>query len=221
VTEFLVLALVGGVVAVDGVAAVQSMLSRPLVVGWVVGLLVGTPVIGAQIGVLLELYLLVAIPSGGGRYPEGGLATIVAVVAASSAIGSAGALAVGIAAGLAWGWVAATSQSALRRWNERGADTPEHHLDAGEVARAQAAGLGLDFVRGVGLTLIGVVAARWIAPVVVAGWPVGAEVTFSLVALGAMVSLGILLRGVASTRGRTVLFGVGLAVGALILSGAS
>jgi mannose/fructose/N-acetylgalactosamine-specific phosphotransferase system component IIC len=221
VTELLLLALVGGVVAVDGVAAVQSMLSRPLVVGWAVGMLVGTPVLGAQIGVLLELYLLVAIPSGGGRYPEGGTATVVAVVAAAAAVPSPGALGVGIAGGLAWGWVAATTQSALRRWNERRADAPDHHLDAREVARAQAAGLGLDFARGVVLTAIGVVAARWIAPVSVAGWPVDQGATFSLVALGALVSLGTLLRGVAGTRGRAVLFGVGLAAGALLLSGAA
>ncbi len=220
-TDVLLLTLVGGVVAVDGVAAVQSMLSRPLVVGWAVGMVVGAPMLGAQVGILLEIYLLVAIPSGGGRHPEGGTAAVVAVVAAAAVAPSPSALAVGVAGGLGWGWLAAMSQSALRHWNERRADTPEHHLDASEVARAQAAGLGLDFVRGAGLTLVGVLAARWIGPALVPGWPVGRGETYALMALGALTSLGVLLRGVAGTRGRAVLFGVGLTAGALLLGGSA
>lgn len=219
-TEFLLLALVGGVVAVDGVAAVQSMLSRPLVVGWAVGLLVGAPALGAQIGILLELYLLVAIPSGGGRYPEGGTATVVAVVAAAATVPSPGALGVGVAAGLAWGWVAGLSQSGLRRWNERRADAPDRHLDAGAVARAQSLALGWDFARGALLTLLGVALARGLAPVLLRGWPVAGATTQAFVVLGALVSLGAVLRGVAATRGRAVLFGAGLTAGALLLGGA-
>lgn len=218
-TELILLTLIGGVVAVDGVAAVQSMLSRPLVVGWATGMLLGTPVLGAQIGVLLELYLMVAIPSGGGRYPEGGTATVVAVAAAAAAAASPGSVAIGVASGLGTGWVAAATQSTLRHWNERRADAPEHHLDAGEVARAQAAGLGLEFARGAALTLLGVIAARAIAPVVGSEWPITNGATYGLVAMGALVSLGILLRGVAGTRGRALLFGVGLAAGALLLGG--
>jgi len=218
-SEVLLLGLLGGLVAVDGVAAVQSMVSRPLVVGWGVGLLLGEPVLGAQLGVVLELYLLVSVPSGGSRYPEGGTATLVGVSAAAASLPSQGALAVGVAAALGWGWVASGSQTWLRHWNERRADTPEHHLGRRDVNRAQRAGLAVDFGRGVALALIGVGAARLGAPPLAAAWPLEGPASGTLVLLGALASLGIVLRGVAETRARAVLFGVGLMAGALLLGG--
>ncbi|SVB44140.1 uncharacterized protein METZ01_LOCUS196994, partial [marine metagenome] len=39
------------------------MVSRPLVVGVLAGLVVGQPVLGATIGAILELYLLVSFPT--------------------------------------------------------------------------------------------------------------------------------------------------------------
>lgn len=213
------LGLLGGLIAVDGVAAVQSMISRPLVVGWGVGLLLGVPALGAQIGIILELYLLVAVPSGGGRYPEGGTATLVAVAAAAASVPSPGAIAAGVVAGLIWGRVAGESQAWIRRWNERRADAPEHRIHRREVNRAQRAGLVIDFARGVVLTLVGVMAVRWGGPALVNGWPTSADLTSSLILLGALVSLGIVLRGVAESRARAVVFGVGLLVGAFLIGG--
>jgi len=218
--ELLFLALVGGVVAVDSVAAVQSMLSRPLVVGWIVGMLLGEPGLGGQIGVLLELYLLVAVPSGGGRYPEGGIATVVAVAAATAVVPSAAAAGLGVAAGLGWGWISGESQALLRQWNARGADDPAHHLGVREVGRAQALGLTADFARGGILTVVGVLLARMLSPLLAGPWPASTTLTYALVSMGALASLGIVLRGVAETRGRAVVFGVGLVAGAFLLGGA-
>ena len=219
-TELLLLALVGGVVAVDGVAAVKSMISRPFVVGWVVGLLLGEPVLGGQIGILLEVYLLVAVPSGGGRQPEGGIATVVAVGAATAVAPAAAAAGLGVAAGLGWGWIAGESQALLRRWNARRADDPARHLGVRDVVRAQLLGLGADFGRGAVLAVVGVVLARILAPILAGPWPASPMLTWALVSMGALASLGIVLRGVAETRGRAVLFGVGLLAGAFLLGGA-
>mgnify|MGYP001050640184 CR=1 FL=1 len=218
-SDLLLLGLIGGLIAVDGVAAVQSMISRPLVVGWGVGALLGVPMVGAQVGIVLELYLLVAVPSGGGRYPEGGTGTLVAVAAAAASLPSSGALAVGVASGLVWGWIAGESQSWIRRWNERRADSPHHHLARRDVNRAQRAGLAVDFARGGVVTLVGVIAVRIVAPRVTESWPLPADLTGSLLLAGALASLGIVVRGVAVSRARAVVFGVGLLAGALLIRG--
>jgi len=220
VSELLLLTLVGGLVAIDGVAAVQSMISRPLVVGWGVGLLLGIPLLGAQLGLVLELYLLVSVPSGGGRYPEGGTAALVGVAATAASLPSPGALAVGVMVALVTGWFAGESQAWIRRLNERGADSPDHHLHRREVNRAQGAGLLLDFGRGALLTLAGVALVQLLAPPLSGAWPLEASPTRTLVFLGGLVSLGIILRGVAESRSRAVVFGVGLMVGALLVGGA-
>jgi mannose/fructose/N-acetylgalactosamine-specific phosphotransferase system component IIC len=219
VSELLLLALLGGLVAVDGVAAVQSMVSRPLVAGWLAGLVLGEPLLGAEVGLLLELYILVSVPSGGGRFPEGGTAAVVAVAAAAAVAATAAALAVGVAAGLGTGWLAAQSQVGMRHWNERGADTAEHHLHVREVNRAQGLGLALDFARGAALTGLGVGGVRLLVPLLASEWPLGTGETSILVLLGAFVSLGILLRAVAESRARAVLFGAGLVAGTLVLGG--
>ncbi|MDT8369319.1 MAG: PTS sugar transporter subunit IIC [Longimicrobiales bacterium] len=218
-TELLLLAALGGLIAVDGVAAVQSMVSRPLVVGWLTGMIVGEPLLGAELGVLLELYLLVLVPSGGGRYPEGGTGTIVAVVAGASVAGTPAAIAFGVAGGLVWGWVGGESQLPLRRWNERRMGSAGLEMGVRSVNRAQRAGLAADFGRGVALTLVGSVLARAVAPTLAGSWPISATPTATLVILGALASLGVLLRAVAHSRGRVVVFGVGLIAGAFLVGG--
>jgi mannose/fructose/N-acetylgalactosamine-specific phosphotransferase system component IIC len=219
VIEFVLLAGLGGLVAVDGVAAVQSMASRPLVAGWIAGLLLGDPLLGAEVGLLLELYILVSVPSGGGRYPEGGTAAVVAVAAAAGVASTPAALAFGVATGLGTGWIAAQSQVGMRHWNERGADSVDHHLHVREVNRAQSLGLAVDFLRGAALTGLGVIVVRFVAPIFAPAWPLGDPETTVAVLVGAFVSLGILLRAVAEDRVRAVLFGVGLVAGTLLLGG--
>jgi len=214
-------ALLGGLLAVDGVAAVQSMISRPLVAGWLAGWILGDPVTGIQIGVLLELQLLVAVPSGGGHVPEGGTATLVAVAAATELSGTsatAGALAWGVALGLIWGQLAGQTQLWLRRLNE--AALPVGTATEGTARRlgqAQRRGLELDFLRGVVVTGVGVVLARGVLPWLTGGWPLEVSATFALLLIGAWVSVGIVLRGVAQGRRGSLLFGAGLLLGALWL----
>ena len=138
------LALFGGVVAVDGVSAGQLMVSRPIVAGAIAGLLAGDAATGLQVGVLLELFLLVAVPAGGGRMPEWGVAAVVAVAAATASPG-AGGLALGVAAGLLWGDVASRTQSGVRRWNGAHVPLPEDGpVAAAAVNRSILMGLGAE-----------------------------------------------------------------------------
>ena len=78
-TEFVRLALLGGVLGLDATAVGQFMVSRPLVAGWIAGWMAGEPAMGITVGAILELFLLVSVPSGGARYPEGSTAAVVGV----------------------------------------------------------------------------------------------------------------------------------------------
>ena len=79
----------------------------------------------------------------------------------------------------------------------------------------------VDFVRGVLLTLTGVAGARLFSAPLVDAWPASPELTRTLLLLGAVASLGIVLRGVSESRMRAVLFGAGLMVGAALIGAAA
>src|SRR5262245_46409773 len=96
--------LLGGALALDATALGQFMLSRPMVAGLLSGWLAGDAMTGMLVGAVLEIYLLVAFPVGGARFPEGATATVVAAVTAATHPGS-GALALGVGLGLVWGQV--------------------------------------------------------------------------------------------------------------------
>lgn len=209
----LLLALLGGWVAVDNVSLVQAMVSRPLPAGFLAGALLGDPVLGGQVGALLELFLLVAVPAGGGRTPEGGTATVVAVVAATAATGSAG-LALGVCAGILWGLLAGWTQTWLRELNGRRTPVPgQGPVDAASVSRAVVEGLTRDFGRGVVLTLVGSSLALVLAPRVAGLWPLGPEASLGFFLVGGMVSLGVVLQGQARMGRSLALFTVGAALG--------
>jgi PTS system mannose-specific IID component len=205
-------ALLGGALALDATAIGQFMFSRPMVAGLIAGWLSGDPATGFLVGVVLEIYLLVAFPVGGARFPEGATATVVAAVTVTAHPGP-GALALGVGLGLVWGQVAGWTISAMRTVNGSIApDSADRPLYARRVVAGHLLPLVLDFVRGAVVTGVGV----WFAGVAVtrlAGrWPLGFDDTRGLLLVGATVSTGILLRSFGGFR-RGLLFLGGLAVG--------
>lgn len=213
--SLVVLALFGGVVALDGVSLVQSMVSRPLAAGIVAGFILGDPVLGAQMGALLELFLLVAVPAGGGRMPEGGMATLVAVAAAVSAPGPAG-MALGVSAALVWGEVAGWTQSRLRIWNGTHVPVPgDTPVNAAAVERSLRLGVLADGTRGVVVTGVGVGLAWTISPLLATAWPLASRPTGALLLLGALVSVGVVVRGRGLERRASILFLGGILTGIL------
>ncbi|MFN2384238.1 MAG: PTS sugar transporter subunit IIC [Gemmatimonadota bacterium] len=74
--EGLGLAGLGAVVFLDQWPAVQAMVSRPLVVGSLAGLLLGAPADGALWGAVFEVAFLAIQPVGAARYPDAGLAAL-------------------------------------------------------------------------------------------------------------------------------------------------
>lgn len=212
---WIVLALLGGVVALDAVSVAQTMLSRPLVAGVLAGFVVGDVVAGLQIGALLELFLLVAVPAGGGRMPEGGIASVVAVAAVAAAPGPGG-LALGIAGGLLWGDVASRTQLRVRSWNGTHVPRPDlGRVRPRAVARSILLGLGAEALRGVVVTGAGVAFVALTVPYLAPAWPLDSATTAALLLLGGLVSVGVVLRGLGLEARTSLLFTVGLVVGVM------
>lgn len=188
--SWLAVAAWGGAVGLDAASLLQVMVSRPLVAGPVTGVLLGRPLAGIAIGVLLELFALVILPIGAARYPDSGTA---AVAAAAGYAGTAGAdlrpdlLLLAVVFGLVWERVGGASVNALRRLNERLMTGAEERrpLTAGRLERLHLAALALDFARGAAVAAGG--AALAAALLRSAG---------TSVVLGAGTALGVL--GVAS-----------------------
>jgi mannose/fructose/N-acetylgalactosamine-specific phosphotransferase system component IIC len=209
--EIVQLSLVGGLLALDGTAVGQFMVSRPLVAGVLVGWLLGDPVAGVAVGSILELYLLVSFPTGGARFPEGATATVVAVAAT---VGTDGALPVAVAFGLVWGQLAGVSVTLMRRLNSRLVPEPgQASPSPWGISVAHLGAVFLDFVRGAVVTLLGVIAGRAIVGGMHGSWALSSSESMGLLLVGGAASVGILLRDLGGFRRRKTLFAAGVALG--------
>ncbi len=209
--ELLLVALAGGALALDATSIGQFMVSRPLVAGALTGWILGDPATGLVVGMFLEVYLLVSIPSGGSRHPEAATATVVAV-AAAAATDTAGAIPLGVAVGLVWGQVAGFTVSLQRKLNGRIVPEPDAR-DPSRIALGHAAAMTMDFVRGAAVTLVGAWSARWALAALSGGWPLDIRDTRGLLLVGGAVSAGILLRSLGGFRRHRILFAAGIALG--------
>ena len=208
--DLLRLSLAGGLLGLDGTSVGQFMVSRPLVAGAVAGWLVGDPLTGIAAGALLELYLIVAFPTGGAAFPEGATATVVAVGTAAT-FDVPGALPAGVALGLLWGQVAAFSVTGHRRVVTRLVESSAAGPDRAP-GRTIAAAVTLDFLRGTVVTAAGlgtgvVALGPWLS-----AWPLGVEASKGLLLVGGAVSAGIFVNDLGGVRAR----GGWLALGVLL-----
>ena len=221
--DVLRLSALGGLLGLDGTSVGQFMASRPLVAGLLAGWVGGAPALGATIGAILELYLLVSFPTGGARFPEGSTATVVAVAsaipfAAEGAPGDAGMAAVplAVAVGLLWGQLGGASISGLRHLNARIAPQPEDDpARRRRVGLVHLASIGVDGVRGFLITLSGVVVGRAVLAFAVGRWPLTDGASTGLLLAGGAVSAGILLHDLGGLRRRGVWFAAGMTLGIL------
>ncbi|TBR23176.1 hypothetical protein EPO15_06610 [bacterium] len=101
------------VLEADTVLVGQWLVSRPLVVGPLVGWLAGDPVLGAGLGALVEVFCLEELPVGSVMPPNGAVAAATAVLlsAGPSGIPPALSLPVGLALGALHGRVEARVRS--------------------------------------------------------------------------------------------------------------
>ncbi len=210
--DILRLTLLGGLLGLDGTAVGQFMVSRPLVAGALAGALIGDPMQGLVVGMILELYLLVSVPSGGARFPEASTATVVAVSCAGPFDGP-GAVPLAVAVGLVWGQVGGASVNVQRHLNARLVPEPGDGDPVKAITRGHLAAIALDFVRAAMVTGLGVVTGRALVGRFVEYWPLGGLASLALLLVGGAVSAGILLNDLGGIRRRKVWFTAGLALG--------
>ncbi len=206
------LALLGGLLGLDGTSAGQFMVSRPLVAGALTGWVLGDVATGILVGAVLELFLLVSFPTGGARFPEGATATVVAVGTAA-ALGGAGALPLGVATGLVWGQLGGATVTGLRHLNTRLAPDPGARITARRITTGHLAAVALDFLRASAVTAAGLVAGRLALAPLASSWSLGAGSSLALLTAGGAVSMGILVHDVGGLRARGGWFAAGLLLG--------
>ncbi len=160
--ELLLIALVSGLCSVDGTAAFQVMLSRPLAVGTITGAVLGEPGAGFGLGCLLELLWMGDLPVGSVVPPDTCVSTVVAV--------GAGVLAKRLHPGASWeslqglmllaslpvAWVGGVADIWQRRSHAGLAERAEAALERGRegaLAKAVAASVAITFLRGALLAL--------------------------------------------------------------------
>jgi mannose/fructose/N-acetylgalactosamine-specific phosphotransferase system component IIC len=145
------LALLGALVGLDVVSFPQAMISRPLVAATLAGALVGQPVRGLVIGVVLELFALEMLPVGASRYPEWGSASVVGgALHGLTPEGSSGALLIAVWAALITAMFGGWSMVQHRRLIARSTAAARSELAAGSsraVTAIQLRGLTADLVR--------------------------------------------------------------------------
>lgn len=84
VADYLLAALIAVLVGLDRVALAQLMISRPLVAAPLVGWVLGNPLVGLEVGLLLELLWLGRLPVGAAIPPDDTQVAVAATVLALS-----------------------------------------------------------------------------------------------------------------------------------------
>ena len=173
----LMLALFGGLVAIDGTSFGQFMISSPLVSATLGGAIVGDPFHGALIGGILEAFHLSVLPVGAAKYPEGGPASVAggAVFATSDFAASTLLLTLVLVLGLEW--IGGGSVRLLRRLNVHIVHQPGGgDLSARSLERRQLGAIGIDFLRGMVLVVAGILALATLLPSLASSWGLGEQI---------------------------------------------
>ena len=156
------------------------------------------------------MYFISIFPVGGGEFPEGGPPTLVAVAAGVAVSGPAG-VAFGTFLGFLFSRFGAYSIRLLRRLNGRLVPDPSRReVTVSQVVWAQLAGVGLSFLRGCILSLVGLVIGLGLADIPADSWPLRMPGTLILLAIGATIPAGAFVGSLGGWKRRGVLFGAGL-----------
>ena len=175
ILTLLAVSAVTGILGLDSTGALQVMVSRPLVVGGVVGFMLGNAAAGLAIGSLVELLWTGGVPVGSLVPPDGtaaaAVAATVAVVLHGTGANSQGLVsgALGVLAAVPAGIVGAHAEVLQRRITNRLSRAAEARLDAGRLegmGYILSLALGLAWARGFLVCLLclglGLPALAWI-----------------------------------------------------------
>src|SRR5690606_22647581 len=194
----------------------QGLLSRPLVAATAAGAISGDVGAGLLAGMVLELYALEVLPIGASRYPDYGPASVaggaVAALVPNATIGVAGVVALPLA------MLGGVSVHLHRRLTARAIEAQIGSVAAGD-ARAiwhlQREGLLRDTLRGVAMSVIGVIAVLLVTLVPWGGVSRLDLLNGAVLAGGISAALGGALRSSGAGARRRLLM-AGLATGILV-----
>lgn len=220
--NWLLIALWGGAVGLDGTSALQVMVSRPLVAATVTGAILGRPAEALVLGIILELFSLVILPIGAARYPESGVSAVIAafVYVEAAEVGFApAALVLAVVYGLVWEWVAGGSVNLLRRANEwLMADAHlRRPVGAARLQRLHLSAIALDGVRAIAIVLLGSWLGHWVLATVQRFWWPDGVLTSRIMAIAAATILGATLTLFGGWSSRRLVFTFGILCGLTLL----
>ncbi|MDX1660496.1 MAG: PTS sugar transporter subunit IIC [Gemmatimonadota bacterium] len=193
--ETAVLVGIGVIAFLDRWPVLQSMVSRPLVVGAAVGVTLGDPTGGALWGALFEVMYLGLLPVGASRLPDAGLAALAGTTVALTGVVD-GVYPAGLAGASGWlaGHLGEAADRLQRRWNGALARWARSAAAAGETSvpgRAMVAAVGAASLLGATVSVVAVVggagASAWLSGGAWAG-PLDGPTVRVLVAAGLAVS---------------------------------
>lgn len=214
--SFVLLILLGGWIASDSTSVGQLMVSRPLIAATLGGLVVGDPMGGAILGLILEALHLTVLPFGAARYPEMGPAAVAAAAVLAGHTSSSALVLVAVIFALAWGWVSGMSIRVLRQFNVRIA------LRASATKNSpvglelwHGAAIAADVLRGMVLVALGVPMVSALMTLTATTWALGEGVAQITIWAAVAGGLGASLRLFGSNR--AVLFISGILCGLLFL----
>ncbi|MDX1623291.1 MAG: PTS sugar transporter subunit IIC [Gemmatimonadota bacterium] len=219
------LVLFGAVVFLDTWPAVQTMISRPLVVGPVVGWILGEPAAGAFWGAVFETLYLGSMPVGASRVPDAGLASLVGtVVAIQGRLDGVEAAVLAVGFGLAAGVAGERVDRWHRTWNGRTAERIARSVAGGDPD-APGRGIVVALLRGGAFgavqTAVAVALALAALDLVETTWVAGRLPTWIVrvvaVAAAAMAGARLFVR----QRIHRIAWSAGLVAGALVAWGAA
>jgi PTS system mannose-specific IIC component len=219
--DYLVVALVAGLAAVERKGFLQAMLARPIALAPIVGLALGDPAGGLLVGAPLELLWLGAVNMGASLPPNEALGTVAIAAGAVLAGRSLGtgvtpavaALSLALVGALAT--VGRSTDRAIEEWNVRLAARAEVLLERGSPAaavRENLYGLLPPFAVSALLAPAAAALAAWVIPGVLHGMPIASmPLSFGWAALTGVAAAA----GAQAFRSQR---GVGLFAGATALT---
>ncbi|MBN2356183.1 PTS sugar transporter subunit IIC [candidate division KSB1 bacterium] len=158
--DWLLVSIWGGMVALDTTAAMQILISHPLVSCSVVGLLLGNFPLGFFIGIVLELLWLNELPIGAAPFSEGNIgatvAAAVAVLLAEQTGRTATVVSVSLLAGVLVALIGGRMVLLMRHINTYAYDTllSKSRLSAGPIVQSHYFCVAYMFLAGMILTFV-------------------------------------------------------------------
>lgn len=216
-SDWLALAVLGGLVGLDTTSFPQMMISRPVVAGALTGALFGRPIEGVTIGFIIEVFALIVLPVGAARYPESGTAAVAATGAYLAAVPPGvrpGAIVLALAFALLWERLTGSSVVLQRRGNGRILTTGP--LSAVQLERRHMAAMTLDFGRGALVTLLGGLIGYAALALTTPYWTLGSGITTAVLAVLAAAMVGTALPLFGGLRARRLALAGGLGAGVVL-----